>query len=446
MSIYSVDLPYHIDAADYYETLTDLEWAVWLDSAGMARYDILAAASVRKLIVDDSSGSLDPFEWIRGELGKRESSVEGVPFAGGALGYWGYDLAHRIHPGLKVIKKNVPGNPVEMAIGIYDWAFVLDHEYKTAKLVSHRRYSETERALPGVLSRLKNRKPKNNQVDQFEVKGEIGSNFTKKEYSSSFDSIKKYLKSGDTYQINLSQRFNAAASGDALGAYQTFRKMSPAPYSAFLNFEKTQILCASPERFLLVRDGFVETKPIKGTRPRSSDASEDTRLVDELRVHPKDRAENLMIVDMLRNDLSKSCKKGSISVPKIFEVESFSNVHHLVSTVTGTLDEGQDAMHLLKNCFPGASVTGAPKLRAMQIIEQLEPVQRGVYCGSIGYVGFDGNMDTNIVIRTLVYNGKEIRGWAGGGIVADSDCSAEYQETLDKASSMLELLQMYRVS
>ena len=221
------------------------------------------------------------------------------------------------------------------------------------------------------------------------------------------------------------------------------RKLSPAPYSAFLNLPQLQILCASPERFLSVKNGQVETRPIKGTRPRSNDAQLDNRLADELRNHPKDRAENLMIVDLLRNDLGRSCAAGSVRTPKLFEVESFANVHHLVSTVRGKLRAGHDAIDVMRDCFPGGSITGAPKQRAMEIIEQLEPNRRGVYCGAIGYIGFDGNMDSNIVIRTLVYSGGTIRCWAGGGLVADSQCEAEYQETLDKAAAMLELLRRF---
>ena len=185
------------------------------------------------------------------------------------------------------------------------------------------------------------------------------------------------------------------------------------------------------------------TKPIKGTRPRGSDAQQDRLLAEELRSHPKDRAENLMIVDLLRNDLGKSCEPGSVHVPELFKVESFANVHHLVSTVEGRLAAGRDALDVLRDCFPGGSVTGAPKLRAMQIIEQLEPDRRGIYCGAIGYAGFDGNMDSNLAIRTLVHSSGRIHCWAGGGIVADSDLAAEYQETLDKASAMLNLLQRY---
>jgi para-aminobenzoate synthetase component 1 len=275
------------------------------------------------------------------------------------------------------------------------------------------------------------------------VEGRIGSNFTRATYQSAFDVVQNYLQEGDCYQVNLAQRYAARASGDALQAYLELRRLSPAPYSAFLNMPQARILCASPECFLQVRAGKVETKPIKGTRPRMLDAQQDAQQAQALQHSSKDRAENLMIVDLLRNDLGKSCVAGSVRVPKLFEVESYAQVHHLVSTVTGQLAEGQDALTLLRNCFPGGSVTGAPKQRAMQIIEQLEPHRRGVYCGAIGYVGFDGNMDTNIAIRTLVYSGDEIRFWAGGGIVADSDAAAEYQETLDKAAGMLELLRRF---
>jgi para-aminobenzoate synthetase component 1 len=439
MSFYSVELPYRTDAARYYAALADLPWAVWLDSGGMARYDILTAAPQHTLEPNNETAYSDPFASARSALGEQIAPIESVPFAGGVLGYWGYDLARCMYalPGVAQDAEHLP----DMGIGIYDWALVLDHQQYTARLVSHQRFAETAELLPQILQRLQSNPSL--PADTFCVQGKITSNFTPGSYASAFAAVQDYLKSGDCYQINLAQRFSAAATGDALGAYLTLRSLSPAPYSAFLNLPQARILCASPERFLRVQNGSVETKPIKGTRPRGSDARRDRQLADELRNHPKDRAENLMIVDLLRNDLGKSCAPGSVRVPKLFEVESFANVHHLVSTVEGKLAKGRDALHVLRDCFPGGSVTGAPKLRAMQIIEQLEPNRRGIYCGAIGYVGFDGNMDTNIVIRTLVYSDNEIRCWAGGGIVADSDVAAEYQETLDKASAMFELLQRY---
>lgn len=383
------------------------------------------------------------FTLIREQMKEPVEPLQDIPFAGGALGYWSYDLARRYHriSALAEAAEHVP----EMALGIYDWAIVLDHQELNARLVSRLRYSDTERVLPQILERLQNIPPikKNEDEAQFTVCGAISSNLTPDAYKKAFHAVQKYLREGDCYQINLSQRFSAPASGDAYAAYLELRRLSPAPYSAFLGWPQLQIMCASPERFLQVQRGRVQTKPIKGTRARSSDAEEDKRLAEELRHHPKDNAENLMIVDLLRNDLGKCCEPGTVRAPRLFEIESFSNVHHLVSTVEGRLQKGKDAIDVLKDCFPGGSITGAPKLRAMEIIEQLEPNRRGVYCGVIGYLGNDGNMDTNIAIRTLVYSNREIRCWAGGGIVADSVCEAEYQETLDKAAGMLDMLRRF---
>lgn len=439
MSFYCAELPYRDDAGEYFAAIADLPWAAWLDSGGMGRYDILTAAPQRTVVLDGEVACGDPFAQLREELGAQLAPMDGVPFAGGLLGYWGYDLARRMMdlPSAAQDGERLP----DMALGLYDWALVQDHQRKTASLVSHRRYVETDALLPQILQRIQ--RGGTLPPDNFQVHGHIASNFTREAYRVAFDAVQGYLQAGDCYQVNLAQRFAAQATGDAFCAYLELRRKSPAPYSAFLNLPRAQILCASPERFLSVHAGHVETKPIKGTRPRGIDVESDLRLAEELRQHPKDRAENLMIVDLLRNDLGKSCTPGSVRVPKLFEIESYANVHHLVSTVEGELAPGRDALDLLCDCFPGGSITGAPKRRAMQIIEQLEPHRRGVYCGAIGYVGFDGNMDTNIAIRTLVYSEGKIRCWAGGGLVADSQCDAEYQETLDKASAMLGLLQRY---
>lgn len=448
--LYRSTLPYTADAATFYAALVDLPWAVWLDSGGRGRYDILSAQPVVTLVtrgtetqINDAAGvrfsHADPFTLLREQLGEPLEFVSDIKFAGGALGYWGYDLARResFLPELAVDAEHLP----EMAIGIYDWAVQIDHQEKTAQLVSYKRYSQTAQFIALIQERL-TRTVDTRQSD-FHVRGSITSNLSRDHYQTAFKAVEYYLKAGDCYQINLAQRFCAQASGDAFSAYCKLRQLSPAPYSAFLNLPMVQILCASPELFLQVRQGHVETKPIKGTRPRLSDGKADELLVQDLRSNTKDRAENLMIVDLLRNDLGKNCEPGSVRVPYLFEIESYATVHHLVSTVTGELASGRDALGLLRDCFPGGSVTGAPKQRAMEIIEELEPQRRGVYCGSIGYVGFDGNMDCNIAIRTLVYANGEIRCWAGGGIVADSNMEAEYQETMDKAAAMLELLRHY---
>ncbi|CAH1385861.1 aminodeoxychorismate synthase component I [Candidatus Nitrotoga sp. M5] len=448
--LYSTPLPYATNAAAYFAAIADLPWAVWLDSGGRGRYDILCAQPTVTLVtygthteITNASGvqcvTADPFDLLRQQLGAPVAAIPGIPFAGGALGYWGYDLARRLHT-LPTLTQNTEHLP-DMMAGIYDWALVLDHQEKSTHLVSQLREQATAEVLPQILARLL----QSSKVPQekFKVHGRIQSNFTRAGYKSAFDAIQRFLRAGDCYQVNLAQRYAARASGHALQAYLKLRRLSPAPYSAYLNFPHAQILCASPERFLQVQQGRVETNPIKGTRPRLKNRHEDAMMAQELALSDKDHAENLMIVDLLRNDLGKSCESGSVHVPKLFKLESFAQVHHLVSTVIGQLAPGRDALTLLQDCFPGGSVTGAPKQRAMQIIEQLEPHRRGVYCGAIGYIGFDGNMDSNITIRTLVFADGEIRFWAGGGIVADSDADAEYQETLDKAAAILKVLQQY---
>jgi para-aminobenzoate synthetase component 1 len=452
--LYSSPLPYQTDASAYFSAIRDLPWAAWLDSGGSGRFDILVAQPVATLVtrgaqteISDVSGERhtqdEIFGLLRDQLAQPIAPIPDIPFAGGALGYWSYDLARRKH-GIPELARDAENLP-EMAVGIYDWAIIVDHQELNARLVSRLRHPGTDKVLAQVLERLQKTGVLETKAakDPFKVSGKISSNLTFGAYQKAFQAVQKYLHDGDCYQINLAQRYSAPASGDAYVAYLELRRLSPAPYSAFLDWPQVQILCASPERFLQVQQGRVETKPIKGTRARSSDVAEDARLAEELRHHPKDNAENLMIVDLLRNDLGKSCEPGTVRVPKLFEVESFSNVHHLVSTVEGKLRSGCDALTVLRDCFPGGSITGAPKQRAMEIIEQLEPHRRGVYCGVIGYVGYDGNMDTNIVIRTLVYANQEIRCWAGGGVVADSVCEAEYQETLDKAAAMLDLLRRF---
>ncbi|NOT18646.1 MAG: aminodeoxychorismate synthase component I [Sideroxydans sp.] len=451
--LYSVPFPYRADVSAYFVTLRDLPWAAWLDSGGRGRYDILVAQPVMTLVTQGATTTVqgvqgvcveqgDVWELLRSLLGSQCVSEPNLPFMGGALGYWSYDYArHSVN--LPRQSENSEALP-EACVGIYDWAVIVDHQVCSVRLVSRQRYPETVTQLPLIVARLATAQRDSSIAQRaFEVSGTIRSNFTVEKYRRAFNTVQMYLQEGDCYQVNLAQRFSVKASGDAFAAYLALRQLSPAPFSAFLDWPQCQVLCASPERFVQVKNGQVETKPIKGTRPRSGFADRDRQLAEELRQHPKDRAENLMIVDLLRNDLGKCCEAGTVHVPKLFEVESYANVHHLVSTVKGKLAKGCDALDVLKKCFPGGSITGAPKRRAMQIIEELEPHRRGIYCGVIGYLGHDGDMDTNIAIRTLVYAQGEVRCWAGGGIVADSQCDAEYQETLDKASAMLAVLRKF---
>ena len=446
------EIPYRADSAALFETVADLPWAVFLDSGAhhltQSRYDIIAAEPHTTLVTHGKLTEIrsdaielsreDPLALLRRHLEIDAATACDLPFSGGALGYLAYDLGRRFER-LPALAEDTAKMP-EMAVGIYDWAVVVDHLDKRAWLVGQGRCVDTHVRWRELVARF-NAPPAERARVPFRITAPLASNLGRDAYAAAFRRVIEYIRAGDCYQINLAQRFAAPAAGDPWLAYQALRIINPAPYSAYLNTPHGQVLSASPERFLRLDRRQVETRPIKGTRPRSGHPRVDAELAAELRASSKDRAENVMIVDLLRNDLSKNCELGSVRVPKLFEVESFATVHHLVSTVTGTLREGRDALDLLRGCFPGGSITGAPKVRAMQIIEELEPHRRGVYCGAIGYIGSDGNMDLNIAIRTLVYARGTISFWAGGGIVADSRLADEYQETFDKAAAMLKLLQ-----
>lgn len=457
MTALIAELPYREDSAALFAPIAHESWAVFLDSGyqqgGDARYDILACDPFITLTTQNAltevcvrsgtrSSDEDSFALLKAILHRYEGpSVGGLPFSGGAIGYFSYDMARRLEK-LPVLAKDAEHMP-QMAVGIYDWAVVVDHAARRTCLVGQGHDANTHarwEQLRALFSAMGEPAP-----GVFRVTSPVVSNLDLPAYAAAFRRVQGYIHAGDCYQVNLAQRFCAEAEGDAWVAYQQLRHISPAPFSAYLNTPAAQVLSASPERFLHVKGRRVETRPIKGTRPRGTDPVQDLAYADALRSSLKDRAENLMIVDLLRNDIGKNCAIGSVKAERLFELESFANVHHLVSTVTGILAEGHDAIDLLRGCFPGGSITGAPKLRAMEIIEELEPHRRGVYCGAIGYIGFDGNMDTNIAIRTAVFSEGKIRFWAGGGIVADSEMEKEYRETWDKASNMLQLMEHFHV-
>ena len=444
-------LPYFEDSSRLFSAIADKPWSVFLDSgfpySDQGRYDIISADPVVTFVSKENSTQItkngkiaysdeDPFELVKNHLKSGFQSIEDIPFNGGAIGYFSYDLARRLEK-LPVISKDEE-HIAEMALGIYSWAVIVDHFKQQSWLIASEQ--DDSQSLLKQFSSIS----EITKEEGFLVLEKPHSNMDKATYQQAFEKIKYYLREGDTYQVNLAQRFCSSCSGNPWIAYKTLRKINSAPFSAYLNFPEVQILSSSPERFLKVTNGRVETKPIKGTRPRYHGQVEaDNNQITALSKSKKDRAENVMIVDLLRNDISKNCKAGSVKVPKLFDVESYATVHHLVSTVTGCLSEGQHALDLLKNCFPGGSITGAPKIRSMEIIEELEPNRRGVYCGSIGYIGFDGNMDTNIAIRTLIHSDNSIRFWAGGGIVNDSVMEDEYQESFDKAAALLNLLEHF---
>jgi len=348
------------------------------------------------------SGS--PFDALKEALARRGS--------GGAVGYLGYEL-HRFLEDSPISTADDIGLP-DHWLGLYDKAIVFDHHPHTAG------YS----------------------IGNTPAKADLISSFSKPDYIQAVERVKEHIAAGDVYQVNLSQRFSVRMEMDPWELYLLLRERNPAPYAAYINAGDFQIISSSPECFLTFDpiSRVVTTRPIKGTRPRSADPAEDRRLAQELESSAKDMAENIMIVDLERNDLGRVCEFGSVSVPELAMIESYPTVHHLVSTVTGRLRDDCDAVDLLTATFPGGSITGAPKIRVMEIIAELEPVRRGVYTGSIGCLGFDGSVNLNIAIRTAVVKDGMCHFHVGGGIVADSDPEAEYQETLDKGRAFLEVL------
>ncbi|WP_318446132.1 aminodeoxychorismate synthase component I [Photobacterium leiognathi] len=452
-------LVYSKDAAlTWFAPLSGLPWAMILRSAAENhpdnRFDIVVADPLATIESKSGTNTItyangevktntaDPFAEVQSlqqQLLPALSPIDDLPFIGGALGYLSYDLGRQVEQIATLAEHDIP--LPDLALGIYDWALIVDHKKQTVTLVEPKNgqrkawleqhqtaFSHAQIATEPTIAH------------SFSLTSSWASNMTRDSYRNKFNNIQEYLLSGDCYQINLAQRFTANYEGDEWQAYLALEAENGAPFSGFIRLHHGAILSVSPERFLQLRNGQIETKPIKGTRPRSNDEVQDKENALALQQANKDRAENLMIVDLLRNDIGRVAAPGTVRVPHLFAIESFPAVHHLVSTVTGELGAEHSATDLLKACFPGGSITGAPKVRAMEIIEELEPHRRSIYCGSIGYISRCGAMDTSITIRTLVANEQKIHAWAGGGIVADSDADSEYQETLDKLSKILPVL------
>jgi para-aminobenzoate synthetase component 1 len=381
------------------------------------------------------------------------------PFQGGAIGIIGYEFGRSL--------ERIPAprfNDLDLAdlcIGIYDWVIAWDHASGRAWIIStglpaagSGRASRAAERLELVRSALAGGSPPHMAAPQpgtrtrlapsFPVESRAGirSTFTAERYQDSVRRVIEYILAGDAFQVNLSQRFEAPAPADLFHLYRRLRSITPAPFAGYFDLGDAVLVSASPERFLSLDPASrtVETRPIKGTRPRGKDAPADARLRAELEASEKDRAENVMIVDLLRNDLSRVCGPGTVEVPSLLALEEHPTVFHLVSTVTGRLVPGAGIPDLLGATFPGGSITGAPKIRAMEIIAELEPTARGPYTGTLLYWSFTGAMDSSILIRSYVV--RDGRAWfhAGGGIVADSDPAAEYQETLDKAEALVQAL------
>ncbi|MCB1720785.1 MAG: aminodeoxychorismate synthase component I [Rhodospirillales bacterium] len=445
------------DPLEAFSALEHLPYSLLFDSADLshpnARYSFIVSHPIETLEYKNGVMQItnweeqlkiegEPFKIIKDCMKKwvpQSEPVRGLPpFQGGLAGYFGYDLGRT----LEKLPEDATDNPdmPDLALGIYDQVLAFDHQKDQAWIITHApSYHEARRKQDYVLGLIKH--PTLHAPYQ-STHLEWESNFDACSYMDMVDKVIEYIKAGDIFQANVSQRFDSAlpAGFSPFAHYRHLREVNAAPFACYMNCGDIRISSASPERFLTVKDTRVETRPIKGTRPHIANTALDQKYREELETSEKDRAENTMIVDLLRNDLSKVCKVKSIEVSELCKLETFANVHHLVSTVRGQLKSGKTPLDLMQACFPGGSITGAPKIRAMEIIEELEPSRRGPYCGAMGYVGFDGTMDSNILIRTLVYEGtgarQHVSFQVGGGVTADSQPEDEYQETFHKAEGL----------
>ena len=429
-------IEYHPDSSFYFLKLKPLEKRVWLDSgkpkSNYGRFDILTACPIEILINPTAAQIESAIEALKLANENDTSDIE-LPFRGGAIGYFNYDYNHDAL-GIPKNSQSEPASDIKSVVGIFDWAIVQDHEQRKSYFLHLSNCSDEK--LKHIRNLLDEAAP---PISSFCVEN-LKNDIEKQHYLDALDEIHRYIVEGDSYQINFSQRFSGKINGDIDAAYLTLRNTLPSPYSAFLELAEDSILCLSPERFISLENDYAITQPIKGTAPRGNTIEEDAALANELINSDKNRAENLMIVDLLRNDFSKSCEPHTVKTNALFSLESFANVHHLVSTITGKLRDDVTPLSFFLDCFPGGSITGAPKKRSMEIIQELEQHPRNIYCGSVFYLSADGKLNSNIAIRTLRVADNQIYCWAGGGIVFDSKNEDEYQETLEKVGILLKAL------
>lgn len=437
-------LPYQEDPGDRFALIHRAPGAVLLDAgrpfATRGRYDLLSAWPLAELAPTADESAKHFFARVRSALQSlgeaRLPDDRKLPFVGGIIGYLSYDFGRRIErlaaPALDDL--DLP----DARLGLYAWAQVTDHQERTSQLVFHPALAPSER---GRLIALFENEAQAETLPPFRLGSPFRPDLAREQYRDALDQVHRYILDGDCYQVNYTQRFRAPCSGSPWLAYRALREACPTPFAGYLQLPEGAVLSLSPERFIQLHGRQVETRPIKGTRPRGVTPEADLANAEALLASEKDRAENLMIVDLLRNDLGRSCRPGSVRVPELFALETYPNVHHLVSSVTGELADDKDALDLLEGSFPGGSITGAPKVRAMQIIDELEPTRRSIYCGSLLYLDVRGEMDSSIAIRTLLVKDDQVSCWGGGGIVADSDWQEEYEESLTKVGVLLRTLE-----
>lgn len=434
-------LEYQADPAHYFQQVQAQPGAVLLDSghptSQRGRFDLLSAYPLTSITPTDTE-SIDSFRQRCQRLLKQLDTCQApndveLPFTGGLMGYLTYELNN-------LAQCSEIEGLASATVGLYNWALITDHQLQCCWLMCHS--SMSNQRCEELLTLFTAAAVNPRHIAAFQLTTVFTPRISAERYRADLERVHDYIAAGDCYQVNYTQRFDSHYQGDTWQAYRSLREQCPTPFASFIRVNQEQaILSLSPERFIQVRQRQVESRPIKGTRARGLSVTEDQALADELLASAKDRSENLMIVDLLRNDLGRYCSTGSVRVPELFALESYPNVHHMVSSVTGTLAPQYDALDVLIGSFPGGSITGAPKRRAMQIIQELEASVRNIYCGSIFYLDTRGEMDSSITIRTLLANHGEISCWGGGGIVYDSNIDDEYQESIQKVRVLMDTLQ-----
>lgn len=431
----SLPLDYCSSMQEHYQKLGHLPGFVLLESTdkSRARYDIVSACPYDSIKIDHNTQNIPlVLEKLRHNL-SIHASLADLPFQGGAIGYIAYELGAK----LVGIESSPQPTLIDMPLldlGLYDWAIIVDHHLKTSTLFAANSHSSTVEIVEEVLRLWNGASPASKFAT---LKSTFSPLITQNDYQKAFSAIHKALKEGRSYQVNLTQAFHATYEGDSWEFYKKISQKNPVPFSAFIRTKDADILSFSPERFLLYEQGKMITAPIKGTIERSNDFVEDERLKNELLSSEKNRAENVMIVDLLRNDLGKIAVAGTVQVSSLCAIESYNAVHHLVSTITAQCLPEIHPFDAFLSCFPGGSITGAPKIESMHIINEQEAYSRGVYCGSIGYFSRHGYFDTNIAIRTITAKNNILHLAAGGGIVIDSISEDEYRECFIKIAAVI---------
>lgn len=448
-----IPLTYSQDSWVYAQLFAHWQGFVWLDSGTRREYcghlDLISARPSKVLIAqtpwqieltdNGQTRRLDRSQadlWLEQQIHPNECEMLAVdlPFNGGLIGYIGYEWQN---PSYKIPIKHHFRTPL-VNLGLYDWAIIVDHDKCQAYCLITAHVSSL--LLADILSTLKDHDPAY-CVDSAEFTcGAFSPTTAKQQYLADAQTILDYINAGDCYQVNYSQCFTAPFNGSALAAYYQLRRGCPGPFSAYISTEHGAIMSLSPEQFIQIDGNLASSRPIKGTAARQDDPSMDKQAAANLQASGKNRAENLMIVDLLRNDFSKNCLAGTVKVPELFGLYTLTNVHHLISHICGTIAPCISSWRFIQDAFPGGSITGAPKKRAMEIIAQLEPHQRHIYCGCIGFWSRNNQARTNIAIRTLLIEDETIAVWGGGGVVADSEPESEYRESLDKIAAFKTIL------